>query len=72
MSVLWTAIYTYDCHVLGVDEGVEGPVGDDLAAVGAAVDEGDAAQPDLQEGQFNRNFLSWDLAQESEPSQSHV
>ena len=35
---------TYDGHVLGVDECVEGSVCDDLAAVGAAVDEGDAEQ----------------------------
>ncbi len=39
MSLDCPCIRTYYGHLLGLDKRVEGPVGDDLAAVGAAVGE---------------------------------
>ena len=34
-----STVHTYDEHLFGFDQGVEGDVSDDLAAVRAAVDE---------------------------------
>ena len=43
-QVLQCKKLTYDEHFLGLNEGVKGCVDDDLAAVGAAVDEVNVAQ----------------------------